>query len=135
MAIFSKLGRYDNTALLLMRIGLGIMMMMHGYPKLAGGAERWAKLGSNMRYIGVHIYPIFWGFMASITECIGGLFLLIGFFFRPTAFFLMFVMIIATMSHIYGGGSIMDASESIELGVVFLALFIIGPGLYSADKS
>ncbi len=135
MAILSKLGKYENTALLLMRIGLGIMMMLHGYPKLAGGAERWAKIGANMKYVGIHIYPILWGFMASITECIGGLFLLIGFFFRPTAFLLMFVMVIAAMMHIYTGEGVMAASHAIELGVVFLGLFIIGPGIYSVDKN
>ncbi len=135
MALFTKLGKYNNTALLLMRIGLGIMMMMHGYPKIAGGPDKWTKLGGSVAAIGIHFSPLFWGFMASITECIGGLFMLLGLFYRPTMLFLLFVMIVATAMHLHDGESIMDASHAIELGIVFLGFFIIGPGKYSIDKS
>jgi len=139
MAVFAKLGRYQSTGLLLMRIGLGIMMILHGYPKIMDGKEHWVKLGGNMKYLGINAYPEIWGFLASITETLGGLFLLIGFFFRPSCFFLMFTMLVAALSGIYGAHAampgIMGASEAIELGSVFLALFIIGPGKYSVDKS
>lgn len=135
MPLFTKLSKYNNTALLLMRIGLGIMMMLHGYPKLAGGAERWTKLGNAMGNIGIHFAPLAWGFMAAITESIGGLFLLLGLFFRPVALLLMFTMIIAATKHLSSGETLSDASHAIELGFVFLALFIMGPGKYSVDKS
>lgn len=133
MPLFTKLGKYNNTALLLLRIGIGIMMMMHGYPKLAGGMEKWEKLGSSMDVIGIHWAPMLWGFLAAITESVGGLFMLLGLFFRPTMFFLLFTMCIATAKHITGGDTIMDASHAIELGVLCLSLFIIGPGRYSID--
>jgi putative oxidoreductase len=135
MALFTKLGKYNNTALLLLRIGLGIMMMMHGYPKLSGGMEKWEKLGGAMSHIGIKILPTFWGFMAAITESVGGLFFLLGLFFRPTSFFLLFTMIVATAMHLQNGESILDASHSIELAIVFLSMFIIGPGKYSVDKA
>ena len=135
MPLFTKLGKYNNIALLFLRIGVGIMMMMHGYPKLSGGVEKWAKLGASIEVIGIHFAPIFWGFMAAITESVGGLFMLLGLFFRPTMFFLLFTMIVATAKHLTGGDTIMDASHAIELGVLFLSLFIIGPGKYSIDKS
>ncbi|RZJ63310.1 MAG: DoxX family protein, partial [Pedobacter sp.] len=32
MAIFDSLGKYRNTGLLILRVGLGIMMMTHGFP-------------------------------------------------------------------------------------------------------
>lgn len=135
MPLFTKLGRYNNTALLLLRIGIGAMMILHGYPKLLAGPERWTKLGNNMAHIGVKIYPEIWGFMAAVAESVGGLFLLIGFFFRPAAFLLLFTMVIAAVSHFYRGDEIKGASHAIELGFVFLALFIMGPGRYSVDKS
>lgn len=135
MALFTKLGKYNNTALLLLRIGIGIMMMLHGYPKLSGGVAKWEKLGNAMAELGIKFLPVVWGFMAAITESVGGLFFLLGLFFRPTTFFLLFTMIVATTKHLSGGDSILDASHSIELGIVFLAMFIIGPGKYSVDKS
>jgi putative oxidoreductase len=135
MAMFTKLGRYTDTALLFMRVGIGAMMIMHGYPKLLAGPEKWTKLGHNMEHLGVKVYPEIWGFLASASESIGGLLIVLGFIFRPSAFFIMFTMIIATMSHFYKGEGIMDASESIELAFVFLGLFIMGPGRYSIDKS
>ena len=134
MPLFTKLGRYTDTALLLLRIGIGIMMMMHGYPKLAGGMEKWEKLGTSMDVIGIHWAPVIWGFLAAITESIGGLFMLLGLFYRPTMFLLLFTMGIAIAKHLSGGDKIMDASHAIELGVVFLAMFIMGPGRYSIDK-
>ncbi len=134
MPLFTKLGKYNNTALLLLRIGIGAMMMLHGYPKLSGGIEKWEKLGSAMAAIGVKVLPTLWGFMAAITESIGGLFFLLGLFFRPTSFFLLFTMIVATAMHLKDGETIVDASHSIELAVVFLSMFIIGPGRYSVDK-
>ncbi len=133
MPLFTKLGKYNNTALLLLRIGIGIMMMMHGYPKIAGGPEKWEKLGTSIEIIGIHWAPLLWGFLAAITESIGGLFMLLGLFFRPTMFLLLFTMCIAATKHIHAGDGIMDASHAIELGVVFLSLFILGPGRYSID--
>lgn len=136
MAIFSKLGKYNSTALLLMRVGVGIMMVMHGYPKLLAGPERWTKLGGNLSHWGVKVYPEIFGFMASASECIGGALVVIGFLFRPSCFFILCTMIVAAMSHFYKDGQgLMDASEAIELAFVFLGLFILGPGRYSIDKS
>ena len=135
MAILAKLGRYQSTGLLLMRVGLGAMMIMHGYPKLLGGPEKWTSLGGSMKNFGITFYPEIWGFMAAASEGIGGLFLVLGFFFRPSAFLLMCTMIVAASSHLYKGQEFMKSSHAIELGFVFLGLFILGPGKYSVDKS
>lgn len=135
MAIFSKLGRYSDFALLVMRVGLGFMMVMHGYPKLFAGPEKWGKLGGAMENLGITYAPEFWGFMAAFAETGGGVLLILGFLFRPAALLLFITMVVAAMKHLYGGDSLMDASHSIELGVVFLAMFILGPGKYSMDKS
>lgn len=135
MPLFTKLGKYNNTALFILRVGIGAFMVLRGYPKMLGGPEKWTKLGNNMSLIGVKVYPEIWGFLAASSECIGGVFLLLGFFFRPSCFFLLFTMFIAAMSHLSGGGELLDSAHAIELGVVFLALFIMGPGKYSIDKA
>ena len=72
-----------DYGLLIIRIGIGVMFMLHGYPKLLGGAEMWEKIGGSMGNIGIHFAPTFWGFMASFAEFAGGLCLVVGFLFRP----------------------------------------------------
>ena len=135
MAIFGKLGKYSDFGLLAMRAGLGVMMMVHGYPKLMGGTDTWQHLGAAMANLGVHSYPLFWGFMAAVAEAIGGLLLLLGLFFRPATLLLMFTMLVAVISHFHKGDSLGDASHAIELGFTFLGLLFLGPGKYSVDKS
>lgn len=132
--MFKKLGSYSNFALLLIRVGLGIMMIMHGYPKLTGGIDKWEKIGGAMSELGIDFLPVFWGFMASFAEAIGGMFLVLGLFFRPATLLLLMTMIVAALKHINGGDGIMGASHAIELAVVFIGLFILGPGKYSVDK-
>lgn len=134
MAIFDNLGKYRNTGLLMLRLGLGAMMMVHGLPKIMGGPDKWIAIGSSMKVIGVDFTPMFWGFMAGATESFGGFLLFLGLFFRPVNIMLTFTMLIAALVHLGKGEGILGASHAIELGIVFFALLFIGPGKYSVDK-
>ena len=134
MAIFDSLGKYRNTGLLIMRIGIGIMFIVHGFPKLAGGLAGWAELGGSMKVVGVNFLPVFWGFMAAVAETFGGFLLIVGLFFRPACISLVFTMIIAALVHFGKGDGLGGASHAIELGIVFFSLIFIGPGKYSVDK-
>lgn len=134
MAIFDTLGKYRNTGLLILRIGIGAMMMVHGLPKIMGGPDKWVALGGSMSVIGINFMPVFWGFMAAIAEGLGGFLLLLGLFFRPVNMALVFTMIIAALVHFGKGDGIGGASHAIELGIVFFSLIFIGPGRYSVDK-
>ncbi|WP_257668860.1 DoxX family protein [Parapedobacter tibetensis] len=134
MAILSSLAKFKNTGLLLIRVGLGIMFIIHGYPKLLGGIKMWEGVGGAMSEVGITFLPIVWGFLAAVVETFGGLFLILGLFFRPTALLLTFTMLIAALKHLGAGDGLMGASHAIEIGVVFLGLAFIGPGKYSVDK-
>ncbi|MFB2120312.1 DoxX family protein [Parapedobacter sp. 2B3] len=134
MAALSSLSKFKNTGLLLIRIGLGIMFVMHGYPKLLGGPDRWEGVGSAMGNIGITFLPMFWGLLAALAETVGGVCFLLGLFFRPVAIALAFTMLIAALSHLGRGDGLMGASHAIEIGVVFLGLAFVGPGKYSVDK-
>ena len=123
-----------NFGLLIMRIGIGIMFILHGYPKLFGGIERWEKLGSSMKYIGVEYAPVVWGFLAGLAEAGGGVLLILGILFRPVCFFMCFTMIIAVLTHFGRGDEFMKASHAIELAVVFFSLMFIGPGNYRLKR-
>lgn len=133
MAIFDTLGKYRNTGLLILRVGLGAMMMVHGLPKIMGGPDMWTGLGGSMKVIGINFLPTFWGLMAALAEGMGGFLLLLGLFFRPVNMLLAFTMLIAALVHFGKGEGIMGASHAIEVGIVFFSLIFIGPGKYSVD--
>ena len=134
MALLGSLGKYRNTGLLMTRIGLGILFMLHGYPKLLGGPEKWEVIGGAMKYVGIDFLPLVWGLFAAITETFGGFLILLGLAFRPVCLLLTFTMAIATSMHLNSNEGFMSASQAIEMGVVFLGLAFVGPGAYSVDK-
>ena len=132
--ILSSLGKYKDVGLLLLRVGLGVMFILHGWPKIKGGPEMWQGLGGAMAHLGVTAVPVVWGFLAALSEFGGGICLVLGFAFRPACLFMLCTMIVAVIHHLSIGDGVMEASHAIEDGVAFLAMFILGPGKYSADK-
>lgn len=123
--------RTRDPGLLLLRVGIGGMFMIHGWPKLAGGAAKWQKLGAAMAQLGIDFWPTMWGFMAACSEFFGGLLLAAGLLFRPAAAALLSTMIVASVMHVKNGDSFTSASHAIEAGILFAALILIGPGRYA----
>ena len=134
MAFLATLGKFRNTGLLIIRIGLGIMFMMHGYPKLLGGPEKWEAIGGVIKYTGIDFLPVMWGLISAMTETFGGFLILLGLAFRPVCLLLTINMALAAAMHLNKGDGIMGASQTIELGFVVFGLVFIGPGKYSVDK-
>ncbi|MHB1176768.1 MAG: DoxX family protein [Daejeonella sp.] len=134
MALLSSLGKYRNTGLLIIRLGLGIMFILHGYPKLLAGPRLWEDMGGAMRHLGINLVPVVWGFIAALTETFGGFLIFLGLAFRPVSLLLFFTMIVAATMHLQTSDNYMDASHAIEIGFVFFGLAFIGPGRYSVDK-
>jgi putative oxidoreductase len=128
--------RLRDAGLLLLRVGIGLSYIGYGYPKLLGGPPMWEQLGQAMNYVGLAFAHTVWGFLAAVSEFCGGVALVLGAFFRVAAFFLVSTMAVATIQHFgRGDGYRGGAYHSIELGVVCLSLFLIGPGRYSVDEA
>ncbi len=123
-----------HLGLLILRIGIGIMFILHGAPKVLGGPEAWEKIGGNMTYLDINFGFVFWGFMAAMSEFAGGILIVIGLFFTPACILLLFTMIVATITHLAGGDGFVTASHAIESGILFFSLIFIGPGKYSLSK-
>ncbi|MFD0766526.1 DoxX family protein [Mucilaginibacter lutimaris] len=134
MAYLSSLGKYKDLGLLIIRIGLGAMFIFHGYPKLMGGPNGWAGLGESTKYVGIHFAPVFWGFLAALTETLGGFLILIGLSFRPVCLLLVINLFVAAAMHLGKGDGLQGAAHAIEDAIMFAGLFFIGPGRYSVDK-
>jgi len=134
MAYFSNLGNYKNFGLLIVRIGLGLMFIYHGFPKLAGGTKTWHELGTSTKYIGIHFLPVVWGLLAAVVETFGGFMLLIGLAFRPVCLLLIINLIVAALFLFGQGQGLEGAAHAIEDAIMFAGLLFIGPGRYSVDK-
>lgn len=131
--ILRSLDKHRDVGLLILRVGIGVMFMIHGVPKLMGGPEKWAMLGGTMKSIGIDFAPAGWGFMAAISESGGGMLLALGFFTRPACFLLLNTMIVAACMHLRKGDPFVAYSHAVEAGILFLSLLFIGPGKYSLD--
>jgi len=132
--ILSSLGRYRDLGLLILRLGLGVMFVIHGGPKLMGGVEMWRQVGGAMGNLGITAFPVFWGFMAALAEAGGGVCLILGLAMRPACLFMAFTMAVAATHHFKAGDGLAGASHALELAIVFAALVLIGPGRFSLDR-
>jgi putative oxidoreductase len=115
---------------LIVRIGVGIAFMAHGFPKLfMGGA---VGLSKGLAAAGI---PGGAGaaYLAALAEFLGGMTLIAGLLFRPTTVVLAFTMLVALIFHINLGDSFIKYSHALESGILFVALTIAGPGRYSVD--
>jgi putative oxidoreductase len=129
------LGTYKDLGLLLMRAGLGICFGLHGYPKLAGGQALWANLGGAMGSLGIGFGHTLWGLAAALTEFVGGMLLILGFYFRPATLLLAVTMGIALNMHLTRGDAFATYSHALELMFVFIGLLFVGPGRLSLDRA
>lgn len=129
---WSLLGRYSDLGVLVLRVGLGLMMMFHGWPKVQGGPSKWAGLGGSMSLFGIDAFPTFWGAAAAFTELVGGALLVLGLGTRPAAALLAFVMFVAAANH-YAEEGLRAASHPIETGLGLIALLFLGTGRYGLE--
>lgn len=134
------IGKNKDLGLLILRIGFGLsMMIFHGFGKLKGGPELWEKIGSNMSNLGIDFFPVFWGFMAAFSEFFASFFIIIGIFFKPATALLIITMLVAVIRHLSlpegeSGAGWSGASHAIEFLILYIALFITGPGKYKIYK-
>ncbi|MBM4148809.1 MAG: DoxX family protein [Lentisphaerae bacterium] len=117
-----------DVGIFVLRLGIGIIFAIHGYPKLSGGPGKWEGLGQTMGMIGITFLPVFWGFMAAVSEFAGGICLAAGAFSRIASGLMAFTMLIATVMHLNSGHGFQGAAHAMSMLVVFIALLISGPG-------
>ena len=122
-----------DLGLTVLRVGIGILFIGHGYPKLIGGASQWLWLGQQMGNLGITFVPLFWGFCAALSECVGGICLTLGLGTRIAASFMAFTMFVAVVHHIAKGDSYGGISFPLSQMIIFIALIIAGGGKFSLD--
>jgi putative oxidoreductase len=132
--MLKSLRNYSDLGLLVGRVGLGVLYMLHGWPKLAGGQTVWEHYGHAMAAIGIAFLPKFWGLAAGLAEFGGGILLIFGLLFRPACLLMGFNMFVAFLSTYKSGHGFSDYSRPLEMLFVFLILMLVGPGKHSIDR-
>ncbi len=127
-------GKQLDLGLLILRIGIGLIFIGHGYPKLMGGPERWENVGSAMSYLGIDSLHIVFGFLAATAELFGGIFLILGLYTLPALALLICTMVVAFIMQLFSGADFPAIAYPFTMATVFVALLFMGPGKMSVDN-
>ena len=124
--------RYRDAGLLILRLGFGLAFFWyHGYPKLIGGPDMWARIGDAVANIGITFAHPFWRLAAALSEGVGGLVIAAGVFFRPVCVAILGVMVMATIDQL--GREMPQPEHALKNAFVVAGLFFVGPGRYTAS--
>ncbi len=120
---------FAPLALLLLRVVLGLIFLVHGYPKLVHPSEPMREFFIS------HGLPGYFLGVAGILECFGALLLFLGLFTRPAALLLAIEMSVAIwkVHSAHGMLAVKDYEFPLALAAACLALATIGAGVLSAD--
>lgn len=116
------LDRLQPLALLVMRLAVGAIMAVHGYHNVFGGLQHHAQWIASL---GV---PRWLGYVSSLTELLGGLLLIAGFFTRIAALAVFVDLIVALWKvHLHNGlmGSADRPGYEFPLAAASLAFALI----------
>jgi len=121
---------WSQSAWAVLRVVVGIMMIHNGLDKLSD-IENFAT--AYVEVIGLP-FPIFFSYVAGLTELIGAPLLALGVLTRPAALSLLGAMVVAIYHHILVAGfSIPYLELSAIYASCFLFFLINGAGFFSVD--
>jgi len=116
-----------NTAMLLLRIGTGILIFSHGYQKLVNYDSIKGKF-LNFLGMGPEVSLV----LTIFAECFCAILLVLGLFTRLAAIPLLIAMFVA-MSSAHNFDIFGDAEKPALFFLIFLSILFLGPGRVSID--
>lgn len=132
--MWSKLNKYTDFGLLVIRLVVGIDFVIYGLMIFWGGKEVLTNVGSTVSHLGITHGHLFFGILAAAGELVGGLLFLSGAFFRPACLLLIWIMAMALTTHFFRHDPFQIYSHAMEMCAIFLGFFFIGPGKFSVDQ-
>lgn len=127
MAFLKKL---EPLALLLLRWGLALVFIYHGYPKLLGGT---AKFIESFRGVGLPGYLVY---VTGVIEVFGGAALALG-LLTPVAGLLLFIdmgVMLWKFDLSQGFSAVHEYELPLVLGLASLLVAATGAGSFSLDR-
>ncbi len=120
-----------NKWLLIIRLGVGTLMAIHGAWLVFGWSAMWQLIGwmvsSNPSVSSVA------GLLAGLIMFVGWIAFVLWIAFRLSAALLSFTMLVAALSHFFQWQGLYELGgpwHAVDLAVVFLGLVFTGPGRY-----
>jgi putative oxidoreductase len=117
-----------NTAMFIFRLGLGILMMHHGYQKLIGFGTMKNQFVS---FLGLG--PSFSLALDIFAEFFCSLFLILGLFTRLATIPLIIAMVVALVQ-VHGGDYFGKGELATHYLLCYIVLLLVGPGRVSVDS-
>ncbi|WP_069133516.1 DoxX family protein [Rhodohalobacter halophilus] len=126
----SSLSKNHDLALLLLRIGVGIVFVVAGWGKLNGIEGVQGFFGN----LGIPMAGIM-AWVVALTEFVGGLMVLVGFKARIPNLLLAFIMVVAIFTTKLADFDISSAGVRVDILMLLItiSLAIMGSGSYSID--
>jgi len=133
----------DDTAIMILRVLLGVVFFPHGMQKLLGWFGGYGFGGSMGFFTGTLGIPAVFAFLAIMAEGLGALGLLTGFLTRLSAFGIAVEMAVAVYMLHWQNGFFMNwfgnqKGEGFEYHIlviaIAIALIIKGGGKWSVDR-
>lgn len=124
------LKKLEPLTLLLLRLGLALVFIYHGYPKLFGDRDRFVEAFS---LIGLPSYVVY---LTGAIELFGGLALALG-LLTPVAALLLFLDMCAAMwKYNFNEGiyAVREYELPLTLGLACLVVAATGGGRFSLDR-
>jgi putative oxidoreductase len=133
--VLKFLGKYRETGLLLFRASIGLIFVLICGPVLLAGERRWGQFGTAMRVFNFHAHLDWWGFLAALAGCIGGILIILGLAFRLALLFTFLIAFVNAVAVTHQRGHwLADTVVAIEMCIILVCLSFLGPGKYSVDK-
>lgn len=130
-------GDYTDLALLILRVGTGLIFIPHGYPKMTGRGTREkggrAHLTQSLSQMGLP-FPFVFATLVGVIEFFGGISLILGWQTQWASLALAFVMLVATARVQVQRGFVGEADFPFSLLVATLALALLGGGTIGLDQ-
>lgn len=131
----TALGRHPDIGPLLLRSGVGIVFVVHGWQKLDAGPDQFAGMLDGL---GVPA-PLLMAWMTTVAEGVGGTMLILGVLTRLAVLPLLGVLTGAITLVKTDVGFIVADAPGAELDTALLAgllcLLFLGPGRFSVDAA
>jgi putative oxidoreductase len=137
-------GTFASKSLLIVRVVLGVIFFAHGAQKVFGwygGPGLRGVIGYFKQSLGI---PAPLTVLAALTECFGGLAMIVGLLVRPAALGLILVMLVASAKVHWPNGFFLNWSlepgkghgYEMNLALIGMALAVLigGAGILSIDR-
>jgi len=128
-----------DLAILVLRLGLGIMFSAHGAQKALGlfsgpGIAGFSKMLSGLGFVPA----VLWAYLAAYVELVGGAFLIFGICVRASAFLLLILISVAAIKVHLAKGFFLSAGGfeyPFIIAVICIALIFLGAGKFAIIKN